>query len=39
MIQARTVELLGARLVELASSDCEYASAKVMPSKKDIYSN
>jgi hypothetical protein len=39
MIQARTAELLGAGLVELASSDCEYASATVMPSKKDIYGN
>jgi hypothetical protein len=39
MIQARTAELLGAGLVELASSDCEYASAMVMPSKKDIYGN
>jgi hypothetical protein len=39
MIQARTIELLGAGLVELASSDCEYASATVMPSKKDIYGN
>jgi hypothetical protein len=39
MIQARTAELLGARLVELASSDCEYASATIMPSKKDIYGN
>jgi hypothetical protein len=39
MIQARTAELLGARLVELVSSDCEYASTTVMPSKKDIYGN
>jgi hypothetical protein len=39
MIQARTVELLGVGLVELASSDCEYASATVMLSKKDIYGN
>jgi hypothetical protein len=39
MIQVRTIELLGAGLVELASSDCEYASATVMPSKKDIYGN
>jgi hypothetical protein len=39
MIQARTSELLGAGLVELAPSDCEYASATVMPSKKDIYGN
>jgi hypothetical protein len=39
MIQARIAELLGAGLVELASSDCEYASTMVMPSKKDIYSN
>jgi hypothetical protein len=39
MIQARTAELLGAGLVELASSNCEYASTTVMPSKKDIYGN
>jgi hypothetical protein len=39
MIQARTAELLGAGLVELAPSDCKYASATVMPSKKDIYGN
>jgi hypothetical protein len=39
MIQARTAELVEARLVELAPSDCEYASATVMPSKKDIYGN
>jgi hypothetical protein len=39
MIQARTAELLGAGLMELASSDCEYASAMVMPFKKDIYGN
>jgi hypothetical protein len=39
MIQTRTAELLGARLVELGSSDCEYAFATVMPSKKDIYGN
>jgi hypothetical protein len=39
MIQARTAELLVAGLVELAPSDCEYASATVMPSKKDIYGN
>jgi hypothetical protein len=39
MIQARTVELLGVGLVELASSDCKYASATVMPSNKDIYGN
>jgi hypothetical protein len=39
MIQARTAELLGEGLVELASSDCEYAFATVMPSKKDIYGN
>jgi hypothetical protein len=39
MIQAQTTELLGAGLVELTSSDCEYASATVMPSKKDIYGN
>jgi hypothetical protein len=36
MIQARTAELVEARLVELAPPDCEYASATVMPSKKDI---
>jgi hypothetical protein len=39
MIQARTAKLLGIGLVELASLDCEYASATVMPSKKDIYGN
>jgi hypothetical protein len=39
MIQAWTTELLGAGLVELALSNCEYASATVMPSKKDIYGN
>jgi hypothetical protein len=39
MIQARTLELLGAGLVELASSNYEYASATVMPSKKDICGN
>ena len=39
IIQARTAELLGAGLVELASSDCEYAFATIMPSKKDIYGN
>jgi hypothetical protein len=39
MIQARTAGLLGSGLVELAPSDCEYASATVMPSKKDIYGN
>jgi hypothetical protein len=39
MIQARTTELLGMGLVELAPSDCQYASATVMPSKKDIYGN
>jgi hypothetical protein len=39
MIQARTAELVEARLVELAPPDCEYASATVMPSKKDIYGN
>jgi hypothetical protein len=39
MIQAWTAELFGAGLVELALSDCEYASATVMPSKKDIYGN
>jgi hypothetical protein len=31
--------LVGADLVELAPADCEYASATVMPSKKDIYGN
>ena len=39
MIQAQTIELLGAGLVELASSNYEYASMIVMPSKKDIYGN
>jgi hypothetical protein len=39
MIQARTTELEEAGLVELAPTDCEYASAMVMPSKKDIYGN
>jgi hypothetical protein len=39
MIQARTVELVEAGLVELAPPNCEYASATVMPSKKDIYDN
>jgi hypothetical protein len=39
MIQARTTELVEAGLVELAPPDCEYASAIVMPSKKDIYGN
>jgi hypothetical protein len=39
MIQARTAELVEARLVELAPPDYEYASATVMPSKKDIYGN
>jgi hypothetical protein len=39
MIQARTAELLGTGLVELAPSNCEYVSATVMPSKKDIYGN
>jgi hypothetical protein len=39
MIQAWTAELRGAGLVELASLDYEYASATVMPSKKDIYGN
>ena len=39
MIRARTGELVAARLVELAPPDCEYASATVMPSKKDIYGN
>jgi hypothetical protein len=39
MIQARTRKLVEAGLVELAPPDCEYASAMVMPSKKDIYGN
>jgi hypothetical protein len=39
MIQAHTKELVEAGLVELAPPDCEYASATVVPSKKDIYSN
>jgi hypothetical protein len=39
MIQARIAELVEAGLVELAPPDCEYASATVMPSKKDIYGN
>jgi hypothetical protein len=39
MIQARTAELVEAGLMELAPSDCEYTSATVMPSKKDIYGN
>jgi hypothetical protein len=39
MIQARTAELVEAGLVELAPLDCEYASATLMPSKKDIYGN
>jgi hypothetical protein len=39
MIQVRTKELVEAGLVELAPSNCEYASAMVMPSKRDIYSN
>jgi hypothetical protein len=39
MIQARTKKLVEAGLVELAPPDCEYASATVMPSKKDIYGN
>jgi hypothetical protein len=39
MIQARTAELVEAGLVELAPLDYEYASATVMPSKKDIYGN
>lgn len=37
MIKARTKELLDAGLIEL--SDGEYASATVMPSKKDVYGN
>jgi hypothetical protein len=39
MIQACTAELMKAGLVELAPPDYEYASATVMPSKKDIYGN
>jgi hypothetical protein len=39
MIQARTKELVEVGLVELAPPDSEYASATVMPSKKDIYGN
>jgi hypothetical protein len=39
MIQAHTAELVEAGLVELAPPDYEYASATVMPSKEDIYSN
>ena len=39
MIQARSAELVEARLVELAPSDSGYASAMVMPSQKDIYGN
>jgi hypothetical protein len=39
MIQARTAELVEVGLVELAPPDCKYASATVMPSKKDIYDN
>ena len=39
MIRARTEELMAAGLVELAPPDCKYASATVMPSKKDIYGN
>jgi hypothetical protein len=39
MIQARIKELVEAGLVELAPPDCKYASATVMPSKKDIYGN
>jgi hypothetical protein len=39
MIQACIRELVEAGLVELAPPDCEYASATVMPSKKDIYGN
>jgi hypothetical protein len=39
MIQAHTTELVEVRLVELVPLDCEYASAMVMPSKKDIYGN
>jgi hypothetical protein len=39
MIQTGTMELVEAGLVELAPPDCEYASATVMPSKKDIYGN
>jgi hypothetical protein len=39
MIRARTKELVGVGLVELAQPDCEYASATIMPPKKDIYGN
>jgi hypothetical protein len=39
MIQARTKELVEVGLVELTPPDCEYASATIMPSKKDIYGN
>jgi hypothetical protein len=39
MIQARTAELVEAGLVELVPPDCVYASATVMPFKKDIYNN
>jgi hypothetical protein len=39
MIQARTAELVEVGLVELVPPDCEYVSATVMPSKKDIYDN
>jgi hypothetical protein len=39
MIQAHTKELVEAGLVELAPPDYKYASATVMPSKKDIYGN
>jgi hypothetical protein len=39
MIQARTKELVGTGLVELVPPNCKYASATVMPSKKDIYGN
>jgi hypothetical protein len=39
MIQAHTKELVEAGLVELAPPDCEYASAMVVPSKKDNYGN
>ena len=37
MIKEQTKKLAEAGFVELAPPDCEYASATVMPSKKDIY--
>lgn len=39
MIQKHTKELCGAKLVEVAQSNCEYVAAPVMPSKKDIFGN